>query len=258
MTSFFSKKYNGLLMRLKYSSLGIFYLKSSDIQIPNELKINGSFKKINFLDRKHKFFSYEFREICINDCYHLHVLKNQLNRIENIIDIGANQGLFTIAARQQFSKAKISCYEPNKELQSVLDHNSKQLNAQVWYEAVTKEDCKVELEFGETDLQNTTKFSLNGEITGTAFKKVIERAGGNIDLLKLDCEGAEWELFEDEDSWKNIRAVTMEYHLWARKGSCFDDIKQIIEKLNFNLITHNPISESFGIITAIKTGKPKI
>ncbi|KAA9036394.1 FkbM family methyltransferase [Ginsengibacter hankyongi] len=252
MRSFFSKKYDGLLMRLKYSTLGIFYLKSSDIRIPNELKINGRFKRMNFLDRTHKFFSYEFREICINDCYQLHLLKRQLNKVENIIDIGANQGLFTIAARQQFPKANISCYEPNKELQNVLDYNLKQLNAEVWYEAVTKEDCKVELEFGETDLQNKTKVSLNGEIPGTAFRRVIKKAGGSVDLLKLDCEGAEWALFEDEDSWQKIRGLTMEYHLWARDGSSFNDIKTILEKLNFKILSHNPLSDSFGIIAAIK------
>ncbi|MDP4286098.1 MAG: FkbM family methyltransferase [Bacteroidota bacterium] len=249
---FFKTKYNGLRLRVRYSSIGIYYLKSSDIKIPKRLRINGNHKEFKFLDSKHRFFSYEFREICINDCYHLKELKNKLRFVKTVLDIGANQGLFTIAARQQFPKAKIFCYEPNKELQRVLDHNSKQLKANVWYEAVTKEDCKVELEFGETDLQNTTKVSSNGEIAGTAFKKVIERAGGNIDLLKLDCEGAEWELFEDEGSWDNIRSLTMEYHLWAREGSSFDDIKRILQKLHFKILIHNPLSDSFGIVSAIK------
>ncbi|MDE3184121.1 MAG: FkbM family methyltransferase [Bacteroidota bacterium] len=249
---FLETKYNGLRLRLRYSSIGIFYLKSSDIKIPTRLKINGTYKEFKFLDSRHRYFTYEFREICINDGYHLKELKKHLQGVTTILDIGANQGLFTIAARQQFPKAKIFCYEPNKQLKNVLDHNSMQLNANAWYEAVTKKDCKVELAFGETDLQNTTKVSLNGEIAGTAFKKVIERAGGNIDLLKLDCEGAEWELLEDEDSWKKIRSLTMEYHLWAREGSSFDDIKRILEKLNFKILIHNPLSASFGIVTAIK------
>ena len=125
-----------------------------------------------------------------------------MKSVKRVLDIGANQGLFALAARRQFPSAEIVCYEPNEQLATVLDHNSDQLNAKVWYEAVTREDCKVELEIGETDLQNTTKVSSNGEINGVAFKKAIERAGGTIDLLKLHCEGGEWELFEDEKSWE--------------------------------------------------------
>ena len=255
---YFKTKYNGLLLRLRYSSIGIFYLKSSDIKIPTRLKINGNYKEFKFLDSKHRFFSYEFREICINDCYHLKDLKNELKIVKTVVDIGANQGLFTIAARQQFPKANLFCYEPNDQLQTVLDHNSNQLNANAWYEAVTKEDCKVELEFGETDLQNTTKVSLNGEIAGTAFKKVIERAGGNIDLLKLDCEGAEWDLLEDADSWEHIRSVTMEYHLSARAGIHHSDMEKIFKKLDFKVLNHNQLSETFGLVTAVNRNiKPK-
>jgi FkbM family methyltransferase len=228
------------------------YFINSDFKIPGQLKINGEYCEIKFINKESRGFIYEFTETCLNDCYQLKVLKRELKNVNNIIDVGANQGLFSIAARQVFPVANISCYEPNIQLQPVLSANAEKLHCKVYYEAVTKTDCMVELEFGATDMHTQSHYSVEGKIIGTAFKKVIERAGGKVDLLKLDCEGAEWELFEDEDSWKNIMALTMEYHLWAREGSSFDDIKMILEKLNFKILKHNPLSDSFGIVVAVK------
>jgi len=230
----------------------MLYLRNRNFTIPDKLKINGKYCEIKFIDKECRGFIYEFTETCLNDCYQLKVLKKKLGNVNNIIDVGANQGLFSIAARQIFPTANISCYEPNIQLQPVLSANAEKLHCKVHYEAVTKTDCMVELEFGETDMHTQTHYSVEGKITGTSFTKVIERAGVHVDLLKLDCEGAEWELFEDENSWKNIRALTMEYHLWAREGSSFDDIKMILEKLHFKILIHNPLSASFGIVTAIK------
>lgn len=246
-----SEKYNGFRRRIKLYSLGIFYVKSSKIKIPASLLINGRLKKIKFLDRNDHNFSYEFHEICVNDCYHLTGLRKKLKTVDTIVDIGANQSLFTIAARRKFPRSHIFNYEPNYRLEPVLTYNSKQLNATVYYEAVTKEDCVVSLSYGESDLNTRVIASKEGNIAGTSLRKVIERAGGSIDLLKMDCEGAEWDLFEDHASWKNIKAVTMEYHLWAKNGSTINDIKLLLKKLNFTILFHDISTEKFGIVTAI-------
>lgn len=110
----------------------------------------------------------------------------------------------------------------------------------------------MELTFGETDLHTTAKASPQGTTRGTAFRKVLELAGGHIDILKLDCEGGEWELFEDTATWKGVRSVTMEYHLWAKPGSTDKDVRDILERLGFGIVFHNPLSHRFGLITAIK------
>jgi len=81
---------------------------------------------------------------------------------------------------------------------------------------------------------------------------VIERLGGKIDILKIDCEGAEWELFEDAASWQKVNSVTMEYHLWARPGSSVEDVKEKFNELGFRVISHSPISDKFGLITTIR------
>lgn len=251
MISYIKKKYDGISKRFKCAEYGIYYLRNADFKISEKLKINGEYKNLKFIDIDSPPFFYEFTEICLNDCYHVKALKKILKNVNSIVDIGSNQGLFAIVARQNFKNADIQCFEPNLQLQSILSENCEKLNAQVYFEAVTKEDCKVSLEFGETELNTQTHLSFDGEVTGTSFKAVIERAGGMIDLLKIDCEGAEWDLFEDELSWRNINALTMEYHLWAKKGSQFRDIATILERLNFKILFHNALSEGFGLVTAI-------
>jgi FkbM family methyltransferase len=250
--NFFEQKLNGLKWRLKCFSYGILYLRHKDFKIPGNLRINGIKKKIKFIDVNNGGFRYEFIETCLNDSYHLKEIKKRLKHIDNIVDIGANQGLFTIAARKHFSKASITCYEPNKQLKQYLDANAATLNAKVFYEAVTKEDCKVQLQFGETDLHTTTLQTKHGEVTGISFRKVIARGNGKIDLVKMDCEGGEWEILEDKDAWKNIRSLTMEYHLWAKPNSNVNDLFKSLERLNFEVIFHTPLTKTFGLLTAIK------
>lgn len=204
-------------------------------------------------NKDHDFFRYEFNEICINDCYHISELGKLLGPVGQVVDIGANQGLFALAARQTFPNAIVHCYEPNPNIMGRLRHNGKVLDATVYEEAVTREDCRVALSFGETDLHSTTTKSADGGVAGTAFRKVIERAGGTVDLLKLDCEGAEWELFEDTESWNRINCLTMEYHLWAKPGSTPQTVLDKLNDLGFKVLHHNPLSDTFGLLTAVKT-----
>ena len=183
---------------------------------------------------------------------HLKALKKELKDIKVIVDIGANQGLFVIAARQNFSNASIHAYEPNDQLKFILNQNLQVLKAMPYYEAVTRNDCKVLLNFGATDLHTTAMNSAEGQVVGTSFRKIINRAGGKIDVLKIDCEGGEWELLEDKGSWINVRSVTMEYHLWAKEGSTVESLIKILNMLGFRIIENKRLSNSFGLITGIK------
>ncbi|CAN5338140.1 hypothetical protein BH11BAC5_BH11BAC5_30120 [soil metagenome] len=255
MFTFLRNKYSGILKRIKCASIGLLYLKNSDFKITNQLKISGKYKDYKFLDKDNPRFIYEFTEICLNDCYRLRLLSRRLNSINSIVDVGANQGLFAIAARQQFPNANIHCYEPNLFLKENLSHNADNLSSTLYIEAVTKDDCKVNLEFGETDLLTKTSVSTTGTVQGTSLRTVIENAGGEIDILKLDCEGAEWDLFDDEFSWQKIKGLTMEYHLWAREGSSFEDIEFKLARLNFKILSHEALNDSYGLVTAVNQTK---
>lgn len=231
---------------------GTFYFRDKNLFIPERLRINGRSHKFKFLDITDAEIAYEFNEICINDCYHLAYLKKHLPNVKRIIDIGANQGLFAIAARHHFANASITCYEPNKILEPVLGHNANLLNAKVYYEAVSLNDCKLNLNFGKSDLHTRSEHSEDGDIKGTAFSKLIQRAGGSIDIVKMDCEGAEWELFEDANSWKSVKSLTMEYHLWAREGKSPEDVINRLNEFGMVIISDERLTREYGLVTAVR------
>ncbi len=249
--NFLYQKLSGITKRMRCLPYGISYIRNSGFKIPGIIKVNGTKHEMKFIDHADKGFVYEFTEICLNDCYGLKKLRKLLPAVHTIIDVGANQGLFLLAARQNFPSAALSGYEPNTELKNILSHNAGKIKADVYYEAVTKKDTRVKLEFGATDLHTQAHISDEGDVTGTSFKRVIERANGRVDILKLDCEGAEWDLFEDREPWKHIRSITMEYHLWAKKGSSVSDINSMLNELNFEIISSEPLTDTFGLITAI-------
>ena len=253
MANFFRKKLDGLKQRWKRYHYGIYYLFARNYSLPEKFNVNGKKTDLHFKDRKSPAFVYEFDEICLNDCYHLKDLKQQLKRVDRIIDIGANQGLFLLAARQNFPNADITCYEPNKELDDCIGWNAKKLNAKYFLEAVTKEDCLVQLNFAASDLHTTSQVASTGNVIGTSFKKLIERAGEEIDIIKMDCEGAEWDLFGDPAAWNKVRALTMEYHLWANKGKSANDVVSRLNEFGMVVISEKRLTEDYGLITAVRS-----
>lgn len=237
---------NGINRRIHSIKYGMFYWKNSDYKIPGVLTING--KKKTF--RVENMNINEFTGICINDCYHLKLLKKKLGIVKTIVDVGANSGMFAIAARQSFPTAKIDCYEPNPYLAETLSFNAKQLNATPYFEAVMKQDCRVMLNFTESDLATTANESDVGNVTGSSLETVINRIGV-IDILKLDCEGAEWGILEDTQSWQQVKSLCMEYHLWGKPGSKVQDFFQLLLTINFKLIHHSVYNSQQGLIVAI-------
>jgi FkbM family methyltransferase len=244
--NFFQNKLNGLKRRIHSKKYGMFYWRNSDYKIPHILTVNGNNTEL----RVENMDINEFTGICINDCYHLGYLKKKLGIVKTIVDVGANQGMFIIAARQFFPTATIHCYEPNPQLLNTLYFNAQQLNATPYFEAVMQEDCKVDLHFTDSDLATTASESISGIITGSSLKTIFSRIGA-IDILKLDCEGSEWGLLADTESWKQVKSLSMEYHLWGKANSKIEDIFIALKNINFELIHHTAYNSQQGLVVAI-------
>jgi FkbM family methyltransferase len=71
--------------------------------------------------------------------------------------------------------------------------------------------------FGRTSNADLASACNERTVFVRSLASAVEALGG-ADLLKLDCEGAEWDLFETVDVWRRIAAITMEYHLWGEGG----------------------------------------
>lgn len=81
-----------------------------------------------------------------------------------------------------------------------------------------------------------------------SFADIINKHGP-IDLIKMDCEGAEWEFLNDQ-AWNKVSYLTMEYHL--EKNSFQKNKNMLYQALknHFFILKDQPIDELTGIILA--------
>jgi Methyltransferase FkbM domain len=78
-----------------------------------------------------------------------------------------------------------------------------------------------------------------GNIAQCAFAEAVTRLG-QVDLLKLDCEGAEWAILSDPAPWRSVRSLVMEYHLWAKPNSTTQELETALRYHGFAHIDIKP------------------
>jgi len=146
-----------------------------------------------------------------------------------VIDIGAHVGMFAMAAAAR--GAAVLCFEPLRENVELLNENAR-LNG---YERRITSHClaaagatgMVELFVERANTGGSTRFpSIHPEWQGNegvssitvpcvSLHDILQRHDLNIcDCLKMDCEGAEFEILQSAaaDDLRRIRMVIMEYH----------------------------------------------
>ena len=135
--------------------------------------------------------------------------------ITSIVDLGANIG----TESKLYPKARIIAVEAEKRNFELLKRNLKDCPcAQAFHTAVWKNNAFLKLISGSTD--NSQSWSLievdredDSDMIGMTFSEIINQADvKHIDLLKVDIEGAEKELFSENCSeWIDIvKCIVME------------------------------------------------
>jgi FkbM family methyltransferase len=190
----------------------------------------------------------DFVGVFLDDMYGLELLTQTPSKI---VDVGANVGFFSMHARNLFPHARIHAYEPNMQLRSLLDGHGQSVGFDVFYEAVGPEDGMVSLDVRGESNQTRTFVGTTNLVRQVTLQRVLDRMGGSIDLLKMDCEGCEWGLLADETAIQRVRMVTMEYHCWANNSTHLDAINTL-KKLGFTVVRSDP-DQQWGQIVAIRT-----
>ncbi len=117
-------------------------------------------------------------------------------------------------------------------------------------EAVGLENGRVSRDFNTDSVQTRSKNDNAGKIPQSSFREALARLGGDVDLVKMDCEGAEWDIFEDRDSWKRVQHLSMEYHLWP--DHTHNEVLEVVRHLGFQVREYKPI-DNFGLIIASRS-----
>ena len=233
LTKLVARLRSSLIYRGKWALFGPIMVRSLS---PTSICIAGRRFALSFPNSERSAHEWEFVQIVFNDCYRLAKIAKP---VRTVLDIGANVGLFALGARLHFPQAAIYCYEPNPALEPHLRHHAAVVGAHYFMEAVGKTGGAISLRPGENSLVSVAVDAPEGDIPRRAFADILARVGA-VDVLKLDCEGAEWDLLTDPAPWRNVRSLVMEYHLWARPGATIDNLKSQLAAIGFENISVPP------------------
>lgn len=179
-----------------------------------------------------------------------------LRELNTIVDIGANMGSFAVYAARACPNARIFCYEPHPQ-------NFKFLNQNIAVNSLTQRvsafQCAVASTSGERTfgLGQSPTHSLVGAETGvsetvrcTTLADIFSSQHlDTIDFLKINCEGAEYEILEGctPEDFKRIANIRLEYHDLDGAGKNGRSISRFLETQGYRIQRFTRYVETSGL-----------
>lgn len=233
------------------NSLAVFFSNWEIARIRNlprktESSVNFFMGRISFPDGY--WFLHSMKEIFVEEVYKFK--SDKTNPL--ILDCGANIGLSVIYFKKLFPKSRIIAFEPDDSIFHTLKQNVGQF----------KYDDVVLMNKGLWEKETTLSFLAEGTLGGrvvdhqsTASQRDIvsiqtvrlkDYLDQEVDFLKIDIEGAEYEVLVDcAQSLKNVHFLFVEYHSTAIHAQKLNEILSIITLAGFRYY----IKEASRVVT---------
>jgi FkbM family methyltransferase len=167
------------------------------------------------------------------------------------VDIGANLGSFSIWLAQHRNVVSSYCFEPEPDSFRLLSFNLS-LNGcegvMPIHAAVGGTQREISIQLKSSSPGGTTIYGNGSEYAGekadrtrikvVAFSEWLNEATTPFDLLKLDCEGAEWEIVRacGHTLAERFEVVVAEVHDDPDKESAVDAFPNLMEKHGFSTL----------------------
>jgi FkbM family methyltransferase len=153
-----------------------------------------------------------------------------------VVDIGANVGSFSLLASRQAER--VIAYEPDpRNIECLLKNikTNKVKNIVVHRQAVGTPGTRTLnvnlINCGHSNLYFANDEKEQTEVESVSLAQVFDDNNlDRIDVLKVDCEGAEWEfLFEGEALLNRVERIVMEVHFY-HKGQTLEAMKKFLSR----------------------------
>jgi FkbM family methyltransferase len=187
-----------------------------------------------------------FKEIFMDECY-LAGLESDISPGATVIDIGANAGYFSLFAAAKFPHSHMFAYEPvpvnYAQLQRHRDLNGS-AHIKCFPQAVAGKIGEISLSFDTSDSFTTSATMFKPVNAGDNSLKVPclslqavmdENAIKKCDLLKMDCEGAEYDILYNcsADYLQRIDQIAMEVHRGENENQNIDALEIFFRRQGF-------------------------
>lgn len=202
--------------------------------------------------------NYLFHEIWLDEVYLSKGYEIKPDQI--VFDIGGNIGVFALYAATRAANVKVVSFEPFPQNAAYFRQNLQDSKL----ENVTFYDRAVAGEPGERTLQvhqSWIKHSLNENPSaggGIAVQCIsLDQALENFDrcdLLKLDCEGGEYEILYSSlpATRGKIKRIVSEFHNADDKEKNGASLRKFLELNNYRIDVYQTFDDSSGLIFAKK------
>ena len=210
-----------------------------------------------------------FKELFMADVYEMDALVKTLPADPVVIDVGANAGFFDIQLLSKIDRATIYAYEPMpanvKTLRHTIRQNPRlQQSIRLFQMAVTglpldhldlfadaEENSQVVASvFAGFDKSNTQTITVPC-ITLTDI--ILENDLSSIDLLKMDCEGSEYDIIyhTDPELIRRIGRMVVEVHDVNSDRNNIRAFNAHLQSLGYTT-THAPINSFCHALEAVR------
>lgn len=177
-------------------------------------------------------FFWQYREIFADENYKFQT--NSLNPI--IYDCGANIGISCLYFNRNYPTSKIKAFEADPNIAKILGENldkNKVKNVEIIDKAVWIDNAGIEISFEGADGASIYSKSKLTKVPSLRLKDLIEKEK-KIDMLKIDIEGAEYDVLMDcSNTLNNVENIFIEYHSFENSIQKLSEILQILEVSNF-------------------------
>jgi FkbM family methyltransferase len=182
-----------------------------------------------------------YQEIFEQEIYRFGVGNIENNELATpiILDCGANIGLSSIYFKTIYPNAELHAFEPDEKIFSVLEKNMRDNHfkkvhlhqAAVWTENTQLSFVNKGSEASAIDASGQSEHKVSA-IKLADYMNQFEK----IDFLKMDIEGAEFEVVQDcAAELHKVQHFFLEYHGLATQTSQLNTLLQIVEKAGFKV-----------------------
>lgn len=159
-----------------------------------------------------------------------------------IVDAGANIGLTSVYFSNRFTDTKIIAIEPDIANYNLLKRNTESyenivpIRAALWNKntMISLVDPGLGSWGFQTQESDIDSINKKGEVEAITLSKIIEDHNiDHIDLLKVDIEGAEKEVFSQSEDWiGKVKTIVVELHDRFKPG-CSDTVFNSTKEFKF-------------------------
>jgi FkbM family methyltransferase len=181
---------------------------------------------------------HSYTEIFSNELYRF----QSVREVPLIIDCGSNIGLSVLFFKAIYPSSKIVAFEPDPNNFLLLQENVRQnhlQNIELNKAAVWTKDGEISFESNESEASHISDNPSSNRVAAVSLRRIMEQYT-KIDFLKMDIEGAEWEVMKDvKDLLSRVDNLFLEYHGKARDTNKLNDLITILSTAGLRVYIRN-------------------